>query len=119
MTIADQLRTQFGDLDIYVFDQMLRGRIDASMTVLDAGCGSGRNLEFLLRAGCNVFAADDRPQAIGRVRELAARFAPHLPATNFRVEAVEDLSFPPRSVDVAAARPRPRATLHQFRGVTP
>lgn len=100
MTIAAQLQAQFGDLDIYVFDQLLRGRIDAPMTVLDAGCGPGRNLVFLLRAGCNVLAADERPDAIARVRQLAAQFAPHLPAENFRVEAVENLSFPPQSVDV-------------------
>ena len=100
MTIADSLRAQFGDIDVYLFDQLQRGRIAASMTVLDAGCGAGRNLPFLFRAGCNVLAADERPEAIGRVRELAARLAPQLPAANFRVEAVEDLSFAPQSVDV-------------------
>lgn len=99
MTMVDQLRAQIGDLDIYVLDQIQRGRIDASMTVLDAGCGPGRNLEFLLRAGCNVLAADERPEAMARVRALAAQLAPQLPATNFRVEAVENLSFPAQSVD--------------------
>ena len=33
------LSAQFGDIDIYVFDQLLRGRITPEMTVLDAGCG--------------------------------------------------------------------------------
>ena len=54
MTIQDQ----FGQIDIYVFDQILRGNIDKSMRVLDAGCGYGRNLVHLLREGCEVFAID-------------------------------------------------------------
>ena len=41
----------FGQIDVYLFDQILRGRIAPGMTVLDAGCGRGRNLVFLLRQG--------------------------------------------------------------------
>ncbi len=41
----------FGQIDIYLFDQLLRGRILPDMRVLDAGCGGGRNLAFLLRSG--------------------------------------------------------------------
>jgi hypothetical protein len=40
---SDSLREQFGDIDVYLFDQLLRGRIVSGMKVLDAGCGSGRN----------------------------------------------------------------------------
>ena len=52
------LQDQFGQIDIYLFDQILRGNIDPAMRVLDAGCGYGRNLVYLLRAGCEVFALD-------------------------------------------------------------
>jgi 2-polyprenyl-3-methyl-5-hydroxy-6-metoxy-1,4-benzoquinol methylase len=37
------LQEQFGQLDIYWFDQLLRGRIVPGMRILDAGCGFGRN----------------------------------------------------------------------------
>ena len=50
------VQEQFGQIDIYVFDQILRGNIAAGMRVLDAGCGYGRNLVHLLREGCEVFA---------------------------------------------------------------
>jgi tellurite methyltransferase len=43
------LQEQFGPIDIYLFDQLLRGRIARGMRVLDAGCGYGRNLVYLLR----------------------------------------------------------------------
>ena len=56
---SDSLREQFGDIDVYLFDQLLRGRIVSGMTVLDAGCGSGRNLTFLMRAGFDVWGVDE------------------------------------------------------------
>jgi SAM-dependent methyltransferase len=93
------LRDHFGDIDIYLFDQLLRGRIRPGLRVLDAGCGGGRNLIFLLRAGFDVRAADADPSAVAAVRSLASELAPALPADNFRAEPVESMSFDPQSAD--------------------
>lgn len=93
MVLTD-LRALFGDIDIYLFDQLLRGRVTAGMRILDAGCGSGRNLVYLLREGYEVFGVDQDPESVGQVRRMAAMLAPRLPATNFRVEALESMSFP-------------------------
>ncbi len=95
MTLLDQ----FGHIDIYLFDQLLRGRLVPGMRVLDAGCGSGRNLVYLFREDFDVSATDANADAVGHVRQLAARLAPRLPAAQFRVEAVEACSFPPESFD--------------------
>jgi tellurite methyltransferase len=94
------LQQQFGNLDIYVFDQLLRGNIRPGMRILDAGCGGGRNLVYLLREGYEVFAADASPSAVEQVRALAASLAPTLPAENFRVEPLEAMSFPNAFADV-------------------
>src|SRR5579863_7339587 len=102
------LQDQFGQIDIYLFDQILRGRIAPGMRILDAGCGSGRNLVYLLREGYELFGVDSDPRAVEEVRRLAARLAPALPATNFRTEAVEDMSFETASFDVALSS----AVLH-------
>jgi tellurite methyltransferase len=102
------LQDQFGQIDIYLFDQLLRGRIVPGMRVLDAGCGSGRNLVYLLRAGYEVFGADADPKAIEHTRGLAASLAPALPADNFRVEPVEAMSFPDTFADVVLSS----AVLH-------
>jgi SAM-dependent methyltransferase len=102
------LREQFGDIDIYLFDQLLRGRFAPSMSVLDAGCGGGRNLVYLLRNGYEVLACDQDPGAVQSVRAMASRLAPHLPDANFRVEAVESMTFAPASADVVIAS----AVLH-------
>jgi SAM-dependent methyltransferase len=102
------LAALFGPIDIYLFDQILRGRIGPGMTVLDAGCGGGRNLVFLLREGYDVFALDPSPEAIRAVRSLAGELAPRLPAANFRAEAAESSSFPEHAADVVLSS----AVLH-------
>jgi SAM-dependent methyltransferase len=98
------LQQRFGPIDIYLFDQLLRGRIVPGMRILDAGCGSGRNLVYLVNQGFEVFAADTNPDAIEAVRALA----PHLPKTNFRVEPVETMSFPNAFADLVISS----AVLH-------
>jgi SAM-dependent methyltransferase len=94
------LQERFGQIDIYVFDQILRGNIEAGMTVLDAGCGYGRNLVYLLREGVDIFALDADAEGVGHVRALAAELAPRLPAENFRVGAIEAMPFPDGLADV-------------------
>jgi tellurite methyltransferase len=56
------LQQQLGEIDIYFFDQLLRSNIMPGMRVLDAGCGPGRNLVYLLREGYEVFASDQSPK---------------------------------------------------------
>ena len=94
------LMEQFGNIDIYLFDQLLRGNIARGMRVLDAGCGGGRNLVYLLRAGFECFGVDQSAEAVAYVRGMAGRLAPGLPAGNFRVEAVEGMSFEDGFADV-------------------
>jgi tellurite methyltransferase len=101
-----ELHEQFGQIDIYLFDQLLRGRIARGMTVLDAGCGGGRNLVYLLNEGYKVFGVDSDPRAVAAVRRLAG--AADLPAGNFRVESVEAMSFPEGFADVVLSS----AVLH-------
>jgi tellurite methyltransferase len=102
------LLEQFGQIDIYLFDQLHRGRIKPGMRILDAGCGFGRNLGYLLKEGYEVFGADSDREAVDGVRRLAATLAPSLPATNFRVESVEEMSFPSALADVVLSS----AVLH-------
>ena len=97
------LQQQFGQIDIYLFDQLLKGRISPGMRVVDAGCGSGRNLVYFLREGYEVYAADADPQAVESVRSLARALAPSLPASNFRVEAVEQMSFDDACADLVVS----------------
>jgi SAM-dependent methyltransferase len=102
------LATQFGDMDIYVFDQLLRGRITPGMTIIDAGCGSGRNLVYLLRNGYDVSGVDEDAKAIDAARRLADELAPRLAPDSFRVERIEEMTFPDARADVVISN----AVLH-------
>jgi tellurite methyltransferase len=85
---------RFGDIDIYLFDQVLKGRIRPADRVLDAGCGTGRNLVYLLRTGANVWGVDADPDAIADVQRLAQELAPEQAAGRFTVTNIEELNFP-------------------------
>jgi len=102
------LENQFGQIDIYLFDQLLRGRIRPGMLVLDAACGGGRNLIYFLQSGYDVFATDGDQAAVDTVRRLAAQLAPRLPTSNFRVEPVERMTFPDGFADLVLSS----AVLH-------
>ena len=70
------------------------------MRILDAGCGSGRNLVYLLQNGAEIFAVDQNPEAVAYVRQLAAHIAPSLPSTNIAVADLDHLPFADHFVDV-------------------
>ena len=96
----DRLRLRVGGMDIYLLDQVLRGRIRPGMRVFEAGCGEGRNLAYFLRSGHAVSAVDPDPGAIQTVRRLAAKIAPETPASNLRAERIEQSTFAEHSADL-------------------
>ena len=108
MLCAVDLQASFGGIDIYLFDQLLRGRIAPGDRIVDAGCGHGRNLVFLLREGYDVYGADGDPDVVREVQALAARLAPALPADHFRCEPIEAMTFPDRFASVVISS----AVLH-------
>ena len=102
------LRALLGQTDIYLVDQLMRGRIAPGMRIFDAGCGGGRNLVYFLRDGYEVSGVDGDAAAVRAVRRLAAEWAPQLPAENFRHEAVEAHTFPRPCAEVVISS----AVLH-------
>ncbi len=93
------LRTEFGPIDIYLFDQLLKGRIPPGSKVFDAGCGGGRNLIYFLRQGYEVFGVDNDPYAIEHLKKWVQQTRPDLDLNNFRSEAIESNSFEDQSFD--------------------
>jgi len=106
--IRQHIQETFGNIDIYLFDQLAKGTYDNCKTVLDAGCGTGRNLLYFLKSGVNVFGVDQNPEAIAQLRNLASAF-PHInPEENFQVAPVEKMPFENESFDLVISS----AVLH-------
>lgn len=103
-----EVNQYFGNLDIYLLDQILKGRFHQSMKVLDAGCGEGRNLMYFLNSGFDVYGIDQNPQAIGILKFLAASKRPELDEQHFVVGDIAVLPFEPSSFDLIIAS----AVLH-------
>ena len=106
--MALSIQEQFGQIDIYVFDQILRGNIEDGMCVVDAGCGYGRNLVHLLRQGCVVYAIDQDGAGVEHVRRLAESLGAGLPAENFQVGSIEKMPLADALADVVLSS----AVLH-------
>ena len=88
------LREHLGPIDIYLLDQLLKGRLLPGTRLLDAGCGSGRNLIYFLRHGYEVYGVDENPRAVEQVRLLARELAPGVPPESFQVSDLAEIPFP-------------------------
>ena len=99
--VSEELQRQFGSIDIYLFDQLLRGRFNDRRRILDAGCGSGRNLVYFVEQGFDVCAIDADPSAVAAVRRLA-------PSADIRHGQLTALPWDAHSMDAVVSS----AVLH-------
>ena len=67
--------------------------------MLDAGCGDGRNIRYLLSRGFVCYGVDRDPVAVEQVRRLAAALAPGSPGVALPGAALDKLPWPDASVD--------------------
>ena len=111
--LLPSLQDQFGHIEIYLFDQLRKGHLVPGMRILDAGCGYGRNRVYLLREAYEVFGADVNGEAVKSVQATARLLAPTLPETNFRVEAVEKMSFEDGCADVVISNTMLHLAVHE------
>lgn len=103
-----QLHQLYGNIDIYLFDQLLKGTYNNCHKILDAGCGGGRNLVYFLRSGHDVYGIDPNPNAVEAVKGLAKSIAPNYPAQNFKAAQAEKLPFEDNAFDLVISS----AVLH-------
>ncbi|MGY0035977.1 class I SAM-dependent methyltransferase [Pedobacter sp. NJ-S-72] len=91
--MPSSLRHLYGNIDIYLFDQLLKGRYEDCRKVIDVGCGGGRNLVYFLNNGFEVYGIDPSTAAINTVKALSESLAPDNPLMNFRISSAEDMPF--------------------------
>ena len=86
---SNSLQKLVGDTDIYLLDQIMKGRYQQTDKILDAGCGAGRNLHWFLKENRDVYGVDLNP---GAINELKAAYL-SLPTDRFQSGPVEHLPF--------------------------
>ena len=86
----DSLKNLLQNIDIYLLDQILKGRITPYMHILDAGCGSGRNSKYLLNQGFNLIGIDVSSEKIKNLQHIFG-------SDTFQVGTIENLNFSDKS----------------------
>ncbi len=89
----NHLKDKFGNIDIYLFDQLLKGRIAKGDKILDAGCGSRRNIQYLLQQNHTVFGVDQNQESIEHVKVLAEQNNDSKPDLHFKTSNLDNLPF--------------------------
>jgi ubiquinone/menaquinone biosynthesis C-methylase UbiE len=69
--MQQQLVDLIGQTDIYILDQIIKGRYKHSDIILDAGCGHGRNMHWFVQSKMDVFGTDADATALAAA---AAKF---------------------------------------------
>jgi tellurite methyltransferase len=95
MSVTDSLRELIGDTDIYLFDQIMKGRYDAADKILDAGCGGGRNLHWFLRNRIDITGLDGDAEAITYLKTVYPLLLPD----KLLIGQVEMMPFPNNTFD--------------------
>lgn len=88
-----ELNNELGNIDIYLLDQILKGRISKRFKILDAGCGEGRNLMYFLKNGYHVEGIDQNPSAIEMVRFLCRSKFSYYSNERFQEGYLENLPY--------------------------
>jgi ubiquinone/menaquinone biosynthesis C-methylase UbiE len=90
---------QLGRIDIYLLDQLMKGRVKKEMRILDAGCGTGRNIQYLIQEDYNVWGVDKSEQAISTLKKACPRWNADYDLSKFQVAGLEQLPFPDAHFD--------------------
>jgi SAM-dependent methyltransferase len=89
----NELNQLLGNVDIYLLDQILKGRFTKEMKILDAGCGEGRNAIYFIRQGYSVFGIDPNELAVQYCRYLSKSIRPDVDSYRFQVGGLESVPF--------------------------
>jgi ubiquinone/menaquinone biosynthesis C-methylase UbiE len=96
----NELNRLLGNVDIYLLDQMLKGRFTMEMKILDAGCGEGRNAVYFIQKDYQIFGIDPNELAIQYCRYLGKSLNPEFDAHRFQEGKLEDIPFHSQAFDV-------------------
>lgn len=92
--VVENLKQSLGNIDVYVLDQILKGRYNQDDKILDAGCGNGRNIHWLYHNNFKVWGVDRDSDAIDYMKRIYSRIE-----NNFQTAQLSELPFTESSFD--------------------
>ncbi len=96
----NELNHLLGNVDIYLLDQILKGRFPKGTRILDAGCGEGRNAVYFIQKGYQIFGIDPNETAIQYCRFLSRSLNPNFDIHRFQVGRLEEIPFHAEAFDL-------------------
>ncbi|HEY5391920.1 MAG TPA: class I SAM-dependent methyltransferase [Hanamia sp.] len=78
-----------GNTDIYLLDQIMKNRYHTGEKILDAGCGSGRNLSWFIKNEMEIYGIDKDASAINYLKAIFPEFK----KDRFQAAAISALPF--------------------------
>jgi len=87
--LSNSIRELLGQTDIYLLDQIMKGRYSPGNTILDAGTGTGRNMHWFLQNDFDIYGTDISAEAINGLKKKY----PGVRQTRFAVSPVEETNF--------------------------
>jgi ubiquinone/menaquinone biosynthesis C-methylase UbiE len=91
----NSIQELLGQTDIYLIDQIMKGRYAPSDKILEAGCGNGRNMDWFVKNNFQIYGIDQSEAAILNLRSKYQ----DLDEKRLQVSMVEKLPFPDNHFD--------------------
>lgn len=95
-----ELNHALGNIDLFLLDQILKGRFENTDRILDAGCGEGRNLTYFIRNEYDVWGIDNNATALKMLRMTGRSLHKGFDPEKFIATEITEIPFPPQSFDV-------------------
>lgn len=93
----------WGHLDLFLIDQVLKGYVKPEDKILDLGCGEGRNTNFFLKGGYDIHGVDLDAEAIRMMHLLQRQYQPGREEGYFQQADAERLLYPDEAFTVVIA----------------
>ena len=94
-----EINDYFGDIDLFLLDQVLKGSLGPPGNLLDVGFGSGRNMVYFLNAGWHIWGIDTDQSQVQLLRYLFQQY-PDQDPTRLTTGSVQSIPLTPASVDL-------------------
>ena len=101
MDKRERIQNLVGHADIHVVDQFMKGLFPKGSTLLDAGCGEGRNLQIFAGSGVRYFGLDTDQRALRMARTYLRTCDPEFEDELLQVGSLSDNHFPDSCFDSA------------------